>query len=76
MKTATVGEVQKNFAAVLKSIEAGEEITVVKRGKAVARIVAIGPVKQPVWPDFAALAVALEGKPASQILLDDRAERI
>jgi len=45
-------------------------------GKAVARIVAIGPVKQPVWPDFASLAVVLEGKQVSQILVDDRVERV
>ena len=75
MKTATVGEIQKNFAAVLKSIEAGEEVTVIKRGKAVARIIAIGPAKNPVWPDFNVQAVSLEGKPVSQILIDDRTER-
>ncbi|MDQ1336524.1 MAG: Antitoxin [Thermodesulfobacteriota bacterium] len=36
MKTATVGDIQKSFAKVLKEIGAGEEITVLRRGKPVA----------------------------------------
>ena len=43
MKTATVGEIQKNFARVLKNIWAGQEITVTRRGKPVAKIAASGP---------------------------------
>ncbi len=43
MKTATVGEIQKNFARVLRDIRAGEEITVTRRGKPVAKISALGP---------------------------------
>ncbi len=45
MKTATVGEIQKNFARVLREIKAGEEIIVTNRGEPVARITAIGPKK-------------------------------
>lgn len=43
MKTATVGEIQKNFSRILKEIKAGEEIAVTKRGKPVAKITALGP---------------------------------
>ncbi|MBW2048456.1 MAG: type II toxin-antitoxin system prevent-host-death family antitoxin [Deltaproteobacteria bacterium] len=43
MKTATIGEIQKNFARVLKNIWAGQEITVTRRGKPVAKIAASGP---------------------------------
>jgi antitoxin (DNA-binding transcriptional repressor) of toxin-antitoxin stability system len=41
MKTATVGEIQKNFSRILKQIKAGEEIAVTRRGKPVAKITAI-----------------------------------
>jgi len=44
MKTATVGEIQKNFSRILNQIKAGEEIAVTRRGKPVAKISAIGPV--------------------------------
>ena len=43
MKTATVGEVQKHLARILKEIKAGQEIVVTKRGKPVARLVPVGP---------------------------------
>jgi len=33
MKTASVGEIQKNFSRILKEIKAGEEIAVTRRGK-------------------------------------------
>ncbi|MBE9581800.1 MAG: type II toxin-antitoxin system prevent-host-death family antitoxin [Proteobacteria bacterium] len=75
MKTATVGEIQKNFARVLRDINAGEEVTVTKRGKPVARITALGPRSQIDWPDFYAEAVELKGKPASEIVIEGREGR-
>ena len=46
MKTASVGEIQKNFSRILKEIKTGEEIAVTKRGKPVAKITALGPKKK------------------------------
>jgi len=62
MKTATVGEIQKNFAQVLKEIKAGEEIVVTKRGKPVAKLTAIGPEKSIDWPDFYVEAMEVKGR--------------
>ncbi len=76
MKTATVGEIQKNFAQVLKSIQSGEEVMITKRGKAVAKIVSIGPKESIDWPDFAAESLVLKGKPASEIITESRNERL
>ena len=75
MKTATVGEIQKNFSKVINAIGTGEEITVTRRGKAVARITAIGPQKCTDWPDFTKEAVKTGGEPLSQVILNDRQER-
>ncbi|UCF92137.1 MAG: type II toxin-antitoxin system prevent-host-death family antitoxin [Desulfobacterales bacterium] len=75
MKTATVGEIQKNFGKILKQIKAGEEITVTKRGKPVARITALGPKDKIEWPDFYSEAIKLEGKPVSEIVIDSRKDR-
>lgn len=75
MKTATVGEVQKNFSGVLKGIKAGEEITVTKRGKPVAKIMALGPRSQIEWPDFSSEAIELKGKSLSDIIVEAREER-
>ena len=75
MKTATVGEVQKNFAGVLRSIKAGEEITITKRGKPVAKITALGPRSKIEWPDFFNEAVELKGKSLSDIVIEEREER-
>jgi len=76
MKTATVAEVQKNFAKVLREIGAGEEITVLRRGKPVAKIAAIVPKEDTDWPDFYNEAIRLEGASISQMVLEGREERI
>ena len=76
MKTASVGEIQKNFAQVLRDIKAGEEITVTKRGKPVAKITALGPKKEIDWPDFYSDGIKLEGIPVSSIVLEARKDRL
>ena len=75
MDNATVGEVQKNFAGVLKRIKAGEEITVIKRGKPVAKITALGPKKEIDWPDFYKEALDLKGQPLSDVVVKAREDR-
>lgn len=75
MKTATVGEIQKNFAKVLNSINNGEEITITKRGKPVAKIVSFGPKDEIDWPDFHAEAIELRGKRIGDIVIEGRDDR-
>ena len=75
MKTATVGEVQKNFSKILKDINLGEEITITSRGKPIAKLTALGPKKDIKWPDFLDEAIELKGKPASQLVIEDREDR-
>ena len=75
MKTATVGEVQKNFGKVLRNINAGEEITLTRRGKPIAKLSALGPRNEIDWPDFYNEAISLKGKPVSEIVIDGREDR-
>lgn len=75
MKTATVGEIQKNFARVLKEIHAGEEIVVTRRGKPVARIIPPAPASNIEWPDFFEESIEIKGKPLSGIVLEGREDR-
>lgn len=75
MKTATVGEIQKNFSRILKQIKSGEEIAVTRRGKPVAKITAIGPKEEIEWPDFYGEAIELEGKPVGEIVVEGRKDR-
>ena len=76
MKTATVADIQKDFAKVLREIGAGEEITVLKRGKPVAKIAAIVPKGDIDWPDFYDEAIQLEGVSISQLVLEGREDRM
>lgn len=39
MKTATVRDLRNHYSGLLKWIEAGEEVRITRRGKAVARLV-------------------------------------
>jgi prevent-host-death family protein len=75
MKTATVGEIQKNFSKILKQIKSGEEIAVTRRGKPVAKITAIGPKEEIEWPDFYGEAIELKGKPVVEIVVEGRKDR-
>jgi prevent-host-death family protein len=75
MKTATVGEVQKNFGRLIREINAGEEITITKRGKPIAKLTALGPKNDVDWPDFYNEAIELKGKPVSEIVIEDREDR-
>ena len=75
MKTATVGEIQKNFSGILNQIKAGEEIVVTRRGKPVAKISAIGPKEKIDWPDFYGAAIELKGKPVGEIVIEVREDR-
>jgi prevent-host-death family protein len=76
MRIASVGEVQKNFGKILREIHAGEEITITRRGKPVARLTALGPKSDIDWPDFYNDAIELKGKPVSEILIEDREDRL
>lgn len=75
MKTATVGKIQKNFSEVLRNIKAGEEITIIRRGKPIAKLSALGPKKDVEWPDFFKDAVKLKGKQVSKLMIDSRKDR-
>ena len=75
MKTATVGDIQKNFAMILRNIRAGEEITITKRGKPVAKLTGLGPRDEIDWPDFFKETIDLKGKPMSDIVIEGREER-
>lgn len=75
MRTASVGDVQKNFAAILKSIQAGEEITITRHGRAVAKLTALGPKRQIDWPDFFEEALEVQGIPMGDLVSRERGDR-
>jgi len=79
MKTVTVREVQTIFPELLRAVEAAEEVEVVRRKKAVARIVpANSSLKKVDWADtWAKVDAIFGGKPApgkagSQIVIEGR----
>ena len=76
MKTATVGEIQKNFARVLRRLKSGEKITVTKRGVPVAVIAPFGPRKNIDWPDFYKESYLCKKKPMSDIVIEDRLDKM
>jgi prevent-host-death family protein len=64
MKTATVRELRNHYRSVLGWVEAGEEVTISKRGKVIARLVPEKPKsKQVDWAQSAALLMKREALP-------------
>ena len=49
-------EAQHNLAVLLREVEAGRELTITRRRKAVARLGPVPPEKPVEFPDFAARA--------------------
>jgi antitoxin (DNA-binding transcriptional repressor) of toxin-antitoxin stability system len=87
MKTVTVQEVENNFPALLRIVQGGEELNVIRRKKRVARIVPVNgtardsraPKRRKLgWAEhFAKLDAIYGGKPApgkpgSQIIAEGR----
>jgi antitoxin (DNA-binding transcriptional repressor) of toxin-antitoxin stability system len=77
MKTGTARQAQANFPELLRVVEAGEEIKVVRKKKTVARIVpANGKRKKVDWSDTWAKVDAIfegklaPGKPGSRIVIE------
>jgi antitoxin (DNA-binding transcriptional repressor) of toxin-antitoxin stability system len=79
MKTVTVEQVQSGFPELLRLVACGEELRVVRRERALARIVPIRPKPGKVdwsetWPRLDAIFghKPLPGKPGSQIVKEGR----
>lgn len=80
MKRVTVGEVQHNFGRILRDIDAGEEIQIVRRKQVVARIVPDRDTPEPQYPPFVSRAKEIfgegKGEPLSEVIHQDRGERL
>lgn len=79
MKTATVRQMQHNLKEVLSWVEQGEEVSVMRRDKIVARLLPAAPQTVAV-PDFVGRARAVwgerpVGKPPSELISEGRGER-
>ena len=75
-------ELQHNLAAVLDKVAGGEEISITRRGRVIARLVpARGRRRSVAWPDSAARMKRLacgvpRGAPPSRVIRETRQERI
>ena len=64
MKTASVADLRNDFARVSKWIDAGEKVTITKRGKPFACLTPLETAQKsgkPKWPDFLARNKAIFG---------------
>ncbi|MDQ3460203.1 MAG: type II toxin-antitoxin system prevent-host-death family antitoxin [Deinococcota bacterium] len=73
MIEVTAAKARKDFTELLDRAEAGETITVTRHGKVVARIV---PADTRPWGDMEAFRkrLTVSGKPASQMVIEERRE--
>jgi prevent-host-death family protein len=81
MKTATVRELRNRYTQLLKWLEAGEEITITRRGVAIARLVPANHIKTrrgADWTQSAAFALdrlqlrPLTGEESAELLDNNR----
>ncbi|HRE80882.1 MAG TPA: type II toxin-antitoxin system prevent-host-death family antitoxin [Opitutaceae bacterium] len=74
MRSTTVRELRNNYSKVLEWVSKGEEVEVTRRGKAVAKVVPIAPVK-PTEVDWSKSA-ALNRKAWSTVLTAEQSAAI
>lgn len=76
MKTATIRQMRHDLSTVLAWVAEGEEVTVLKRAKPVARLCPLRPAElqpRPKMPDFAARAKEIFGdKVIPNMVLEER----
>lgn len=85
METATIRDVQHNFAAYVRRVEQGEKIAIRRRSKIVARLVPDGDstpiVRTADWGEVRERRERLwgkgrlSGKPLSEIVSEERGDR-
>ena len=85
METATIREMQHNFAAFVRRVEQGEKIAIRRRNQIVARLVPDGvsahAVRKVDWGEIRERRERLwnkglsKGKPLSEIVSDARGDR-
>lgn len=82
MKRATIRQVQHRLSEVMKWVEDGEEVVILRRNRVVARIVPPGRASgPPEWPDFTGRArriwgTRVRGKRLSRIIAEGREKRL
>jgi prevent-host-death family protein len=81
MKKASLRDLQHHLSEIMRYVDHGEEVQITKRNRVVARLVPeYFPHKPKKWPDFAQRARSIikkpKGKPLSEIVLEDRQERL
>ncbi len=69
MQTFTLAEAKAQLSRLIAIVEAGEEVTITKRGQAVARLVRSSPVRQQL-PSLAELRARLpeQTEPAGEFI--------
>jgi prevent-host-death family protein len=76
MKTATVRDLRNRYTSLLEWIEAGEEIVITRRGKAIARLIPESPQKSSAADWSQSLAVKRDRSSSRILTADESAEII
>ncbi len=73
MDDVSVNEARRNFKEILDRVCAGEEISIARHGRPIARIVPVNPRRQRL-PDMTEFlkTITYTGKPLSQIVIEER----
>jgi prevent-host-death family protein len=69
MSTCTVAEAKAHLSELLARVEGGEELVITRRGRPVAQLSPVRPVKRP--PDWQAIRAFRESLPAVETSADD-----
>ena len=72
LEDVSVNEARRNFKEILDRVMVGEEITISRHGRPIARIVPVNPRRR--LPDTTEFLKTIEytGKPLSQIVVEER----
>lgn len=69
MTTCTVAEAKAHLSELLARVESGEELVITRRGRPVANLSPVRPIKRP--PDWQAIRAFRESMPAMETSATD-----
>ncbi len=73
MKSVPLRMMQHHLSEVIRAVDQGNEIIVTRRKRPIARLSPVNPAAtKRAWPDFAARADRIKGRPLSKTILEER----
>ncbi len=73
MKSVPLRHMQHHLSELIREVDQGNELLITRRRRPIAKLSPVNPAAtKRSWPDFAARAARIKGRPLSATILEER----